>query len=39
MNARRRKNGLISLRYRTVFSLMVRYRIMIKTRRENPTEI
>jgi hypothetical protein len=38
-NARSRKKGLISLRYWTVFSLMVRNRIMTKTRRENPIEM
>jgi hypothetical protein len=38
-NARSRNMGLISLMYLMVFSLMVRNRIMTKTRRENPIEI
>jgi hypothetical protein len=38
-NARRRNRGLISLMYLMVFSLIVRNRIMTKTRRENPIEI
>jgi hypothetical protein len=38
-NARSRKTGLISLMYLMVFSLIVRNRIMTKTRRENPIEM